>query len=80
LALGTQAIVSSVAPVPDDAVTPVMMTLHGELSKGHGPARALASAQAGALSSSLSFSDLASDEASAREALAACAFVCLGAG
>jgi len=80
LSLGTRAIVSSAAPVPDDGVSPVMINLHEELAKGHGLARALASAQARALPPALVFGDLASGEQPAREALAAGAFVCLGAG
>jgi tetratricopeptide (TPR) repeat protein len=80
LSLGTRAIVSSVAPVPDDGVIPVMIGLHGELARGHGLARALATAQAHALPETLSFADLASGDPEAREALAAGAFVCLGAG
>jgi len=80
LSLGTRAIVSSAAPVPDDGVSPIMINLHEELAKGHGLARALASAQARALPTALLFGDLASGEQPAREALAAGAFVCLGAG
>ncbi len=80
LSLGTRAIVSSAAPVPDDGVIPVMIALHEELARGHGLARALATAQARALDEPLSFGDLASGDQSAREALAAGAFVCLGAG
>ena len=80
LSLGTRAIVSSVAPVPSDAVSSVMFALHGELALGRGPAQALAIAQARALPEALGFEDLASGDAGAREALAACAFVCLGAG
>ena len=80
LSLGTRAIVASVAPVPDDGVIRVMMALHEGLARGHGLARALASAQARALPESLSFGDLASSDQRAREALAAGAFVCLGAG
>ena len=57
-----------------------MVALHNELAHGHGLARALASAQERALPEAPSFGDLASDEKSAREALAAGAFVCLGAG
>jgi len=80
LSLGTRAIVSSAAPVPDDGVTAVMLTLHEELARGRGPAAALAGAQARALPSALEFGDLASGGRAAREALAAAAFVCLGAG
>jgi tetratricopeptide (TPR) repeat protein len=80
LSLGTRAIVSSAAPVPDDGVIPVMIALHEELNRGNGLARALATAQARALPGPLSFRDLASGGQSAREALAAGAFVCLGAG
>jgi CHAT domain-containing protein len=80
LALGTRAIVSSAAPVPDDGVIPVMIALHEELNRGNGLARALSTAQARALPGPLSFGDLASGGQSAREALAAGAFVCLGAG
>jgi len=80
LSLGTRAIVSSVAPVPDDGVIPVMLAIHNELARGHGLARALATAQARAFSEALSFADLASGDRRAREALAAGAFVCLGAG
>jgi tetratricopeptide (TPR) repeat protein len=80
LSLGTRAIVSSVAPVPEDGVSPVMIALHAELARGHGLARALATAQARALPESLVITELASGAGEAREALAACAFVCLGAG
>jgi tetratricopeptide (TPR) repeat protein len=80
LSLGTRAIVSSAASVPDDGVTRVMLSLHEELARGHGLARALAGAQARALPSTLEFRDLASGEQPAREALAAGGFVCLGAG
>jgi tetratricopeptide (TPR) repeat protein len=80
LSLGTRAIVSSAAAVPDDGVIPVMVALHEQLARGHGLARALATAQARALPEPLSFGDLASNDQRAREALAAGAFVCLGAG
>jgi CHAT domain-containing protein len=80
LSLGSSAIVSSAACVPDDGVIPVMLTLHDGLARGHGLARALASAQARALPSTLDFRDLALGDPAAREALAAGAFVCLGAG
>jgi CHAT domain-containing protein len=80
LSLGTRAIVSSVAPVPDDGVIPVMLALHNGLARGHGLARALATAQAGALPEALSFGALAAGDQPAREALAAGAFVCFGAG
>ncbi len=45
LYLGTRTMVSSAAPVPDDGVTAVMLTLHEELARGRGPAAALAGAQ-----------------------------------
>ncbi|MGO9965581.1 MAG: CHAT domain-containing protein [Acidimicrobiales bacterium] len=80
LSLGTRAIVASVAPVPDDGVIAVMLALHAELAQGHGLAKALATAQARALPETLLFGDLASGDGPAREALAAGAFVCLGAG
>jgi CHAT domain-containing protein len=80
LSLGTRAIVSSAAPVPDDGVTPIMIALHEQLARGHGLARALAIAQARALPEALLIGDLASGDQEAREALAAGAFVCLGAG
>jgi len=80
LALGTRAIVSSVAPVPDEAVSEVMVNLHSELARGRGLASALATAQARALPPHVSCRDLASAEPGAREALAAGAFVCFGAG
>ncbi len=80
LSLGTRAIVSSVAPVPDDGVTPVMVTLHEDLASGHGLARALATAQQRALPEGLRMGDLASNDMPARAALAAACFVCLGAG
>jgi CHAT domain-containing protein/Tfp pilus assembly protein PilF len=80
LSLGTRAIVSSVASVPDDGVTQVMITVHDELGRGKGLASGLASAQARALPPTLEFGDLASDDRRAREALAAAALVCLGAG
>ena len=80
LALGTRAIVSSAGPVPDDGVSAVMTTLHQAVATGQGLARALAVAQAGALPPSFSFVDFSSDGQPAREALAAGALVCLGAG
>lgn len=80
LSLGTRAIVSSAAPVPDDGVSTVMLALHEEIARGQGLARALAAAQARALPDELEPSDLASSDQRAREALAAAAFVCLGAG
>ena len=80
LSLGTRAIVSSVAPVPEDGVSPVMIALHSGLARGQGLAPALAAAQARALPEKLSILELASGDPGAREALAACAFVCLGAG
>ena len=80
LSLGTRAIVSSAAPVPDDGVIPIMVALHTEIARGHGLARALAIAQARALPEALLTRDLASGDQEAREALAAGAFVCLGAG
>ena len=80
LSLGTGAIVSSVAPVPEDGVTSVMVNLHEELTRGAGLARALAMAQTRALPSGLELEDLASEAQASREALAAAAFVCLGAG
>lgn len=80
LSLGTRAIVSSVAPVPDDGATPVMVALHGELARGSGLAAALAKAQADALPPGLEAGDLASGDEASRAALAAGAFVCLGAG
>ena len=46
LSLGTRAIVSSAATVPDDGVIQVMIALHEQLARGHGLARALATAQA----------------------------------
>jgi len=80
LSLGTRAIVSSVAPVPDDGVTPVMAALHGQLDRGQGLAQALATAQSQALPEAFSYMDLASEAHESREALAAGAFVCFGAG
>jgi len=80
LSLGTRAIVSSVAPVPDDGVTAIMVALHEELGHGRGLAAALAAAQARAIPEALAIGDLASGDPKAREALAASAFVCLGAG
>jgi Tfp pilus assembly protein PilF len=80
LALGTRAIVASAAPVPEDGVTPVMIDLHRQLAGGAGLAQALATAQSRALPASLRPGDLASGDEAARQALAAGAFVCLGAG
>ena len=81
LSLGTRAIVSSAAPVPDDGVIPVMVALHDELASRatawHGRSRPPRRVRFPRRSS---FGDLASDDKSAREALAAGAFVCLGAG
>ena len=80
LSLGTRAVVSSAAAVPDDGVIPVMMALHEQLVHGYGLARALATAQARVLPDPSSFGDLAAGDQRALEALAAGAFVCLGAG
>jgi tetratricopeptide (TPR) repeat protein len=80
LAVGTRAIVSAVAPVPEDGVSGVMVKLHRELARGKGLAAALACAQALALPPPLGYRDLASSEPDAREALAAAALVCFGAG
>jgi CHAT domain-containing protein len=80
LSLGTRGIVASAAPVPDDGVPAVMVDLHRQLAAGASLAQALAIAQSHALPLELRFSDLASGGAAGREALAACAFVCLGAG
>ena len=80
LSLGARGIVASAAPVPGDGVSAVMVDLHRQLARGACLAQALAIAQSHALPPELCFSDLASGEARAREALAACAFVCLGAG
>jgi hypothetical protein len=80
LSLGTRAIVARATPVPSDGVTPIMLALHAGLVRGHGLARALATAQEGALPEGLLIGDLASGDQPAREALAAAAFVCLGAG
>jgi len=80
LSLGTRAIVASAARVPEDGVATVMVTLHEQLARGNGLARALAGAQARALEPALEFGDLASGGRLAREALAAAALVCLGAG
>jgi hypothetical protein len=80
LSLGTKAIVSSVAPVPDVGATPVMLSLHSRLAKGDGLAAALAGAQAHAWPGSLEAGDLAAGDEAALTALAAGVFVCLGAG
>ena len=80
LSLGTRAIVSSVAPVPDEGVMPVMVALHGGLAAGHGLAGALAAAQRAALADLVDARDLAAGDEAARTALAGGAFVCLGAG
>jgi len=80
LSLGTRALVSSVAPVPEDGVSSVMTALHEELAGGTGLAAALAAAQARALPGALPYGELASGQRGAREALAAAVFVCLGAG
>lgn len=80
LAMGTRAIVSSVAPVPDDGVMPVMVSLHTALSSGAAIAEALSIAQGVALSPNMEARDMAVDTPESRAALAAGAFVCLGAG
>lgn len=80
LSLGTQAIVSSVAPVPDIGATPVMLSLHSHLARGLGLAEALARAQAEILPETLADADFASSSESSQSALAAGVFVCLGAG
>jgi CHAT domain-containing protein len=45
LALGTQTLVASVFPVPDEAIRPLMLALHAGLRAGLSPAAALARAQ-----------------------------------
>jgi hypothetical protein len=69
LALGGQAMVASVALVPDAETLPLMISLHSELRAGHQLATALANAQATARASGDS-----------RSAAAAAAFICIGAG
>jgi len=80
LSVGTRAIVSSVAPVAEDGVSAVMVNLHEEVARGSGLARALAMAQARAFPPGLELEELASGAQGPREALAAIAFLCLGAG
>jgi tetratricopeptide (TPR) repeat protein len=80
LSLGTRAIVASAAPVPEDGVGPVMVSLHEQLASGHGLARSLAIAQSKVLTSRLDARDLAAPGEEATQALAAAGLVCLGAG
>ena len=48
IAMGTQSLVASVVPVPDDVTRPLMVDFHRRLTAGAGPAAALAGAQAAA--------------------------------
>ena len=45
LALGSQTVVATVVPVPDEATHPLMVDLHARLAAGARPAEALAAAQ-----------------------------------
>jgi CHAT domain-containing protein len=69
LAMGTNTLVASLLPVPDDATRSLMVDLHRRLRAGASPAEALAAAQASRLSSG-------DDGALA----AAASFVCIGRG
>jgi tetratricopeptide (TPR) repeat protein len=68
LALGTSALVASVAPVPDEPTQRLMLALHERLDAGDEPAPALARARAAALG------------ASDADYATAAGFVCFGAG
>lgn len=68
LALGTETLIASVIPVPDDAVRPVMLELHGNLRSGLPPATALARTQAALLDLQLA------------DGVAGAGLVCYGAG
>ena len=48
VAMGTQSLVASVVPVPDDVTRPLMVDFHRRLAGGAGPAAALAAARAAA--------------------------------
>ena len=66
LALGTNVLVASIVPVPDDATRRLMCVFHEQLAAGAAPAPALAAAQA----------RVAAD--SAAGLAAAAGFLCLG--
>jgi tetratricopeptide (TPR) repeat protein len=80
LALGSQAIVASVVPVPDASTPEVMVSLHRRLSAGWAPAAALASTQIDRRLDAIDDAELAARTDQALGALAAAAFVCFGAG
>src|SRR5262249_14230267 len=67
-ALGTQTVVATVIPVPDEATRPLMLALHDGLRRGLPPATALAEAPA------------AADSEDASQFATATGFVCFGAG
>lgn len=68
LALGTETLIASVIPVPDDAVRPLMLELHRNLRSGLPPATALARTQAVLL------------DLQVAEGVAGAGLVCYGAG
>ncbi len=81
LAMGTRAIVASVAPVPDAGAPPLMAALHRHLRlAGLPPAAALDRSQADAGVHELDPGELAAGSAEGLRALAASTFVCFGAG
>ncbi|HWI06085.1 MAG TPA: CHAT domain-containing protein [Solirubrobacteraceae bacterium] len=69
LALGTSALIASVAPVPDEPTHRLMLALHARLAAGDDPAPALAAARAAAL-----------DRADPADYATSAGFVCFGAG
>jgi CHAT domain-containing protein len=68
LAMGTQTVVATVVPVPDEATRPIMVDLHCRLTAGATPAEALAAAQ------------LEAGHDNPRSLAAAAGFVCFGGG
>ena len=68
LALGSQTVVATVVPVPDEATHPLMVDLHARLAAGARPAEALTAAQLA----------VGTDDPAARAAAAG--FVCFGDG
>ena len=68
LALGSQTVIATVVPVPDEATHPLMVDLHARLAAGARPAEALTAAQLA----------VGTDDPAARAAAAG--FVCFGDG
>ncbi|MDA8040389.1 MAG: CHAT domain-containing protein [Actinomycetota bacterium] len=80
LAMGTDTIVASVAPVPDSGAPEVMARLHEQLREGADAATALARVQSDLSVLALHEEELAVGSPRALAALAASAFVCFGTG